>query len=94
MTKDELIKSAKENFNVSLNPKDKLKDLELQYASIESTVGVEEEVVVESNSKDPIASRGEHGKILPWSPLHRSDFWTFIYDKGSLTKEEKEKLGL
>ena len=27
MTKDELIKSAKENFNVSLNPKDKLKDL-------------------------------------------------------------------
>jgi hypothetical protein len=94
MTKDELIKSAKENFNVSLNPKDKLKDLELQYASLESTVDVEEEVVVESNSKDPIASRSEHGKVVPWNPMHRSEFWSFIYDKGSLTKEEKEILGL
>jgi hypothetical protein len=94
MTKDELIKSAKENFNVSLNPKDKLKDLEQQYASIENSVEVEEEVVVESNSKDPIASRSEHGKIVPWHPKHRREFWSFVYDKGSLTKEEKEKLGL
>jgi len=94
MTKDELIKSAKENYNVSLNPKDKLKDLEQQYASIENSVEVEEEVVVESNSKDPIASRGEHGKVVAWHPMHRPDFWEFVYDKGSLTKEEKEKLGL
>lgn len=94
MTKDELIKSAKEKFNVSLNPKDKLKDLEHQYASLEDSVEVVEEVEETSNSKDPIASRGEHGKIVPWHPMHRSEFWEFVYDKGSLKKEEKEILGL
>ena len=46
MTKDELIKAAKENFNVSLNPKDKLADLEQQFASLESSVEVVEEVEV------------------------------------------------
>lgn len=94
MTKDELIKSAKENFNVSLNPKDKLKDLEHQYASLENSADVKEEVVVESKSKDPIASRSQHGKVVPWHPMHRAEFWTFIYDKGSLTDEEKKVLGL
>jgi len=94
MTKDELIKSAKEKFDVSLNPKDKLKDLEHQYASLENSVEVDEEVVVESSSGDPIASRSEHGKIVPWHPIHRPEFWSFVYDKGSLTDEEKKVLGL
>ena len=94
MTKDELIKAAKENFNVSLNPKDKLAELEQQYASLESSVEVEEEVEVESSSRRPIASKSEHGKVVPWNPIHREEFWQFIYDKRSLSKEELEALGL
>lgn len=95
MKKDELIKLAKEKFNVSLNPKDKLKDLEAKVASLEeSNVVVEEEPVQESGKRVPIASKGEHGKIVPWNPMHREEFWTFIYDKRSLSDEEKKQLGL
>jgi hypothetical protein len=94
MTKDELIKTAKENFNVSLNPKDKLADLEQQFASLESSVEVVEEVEVVKEGKDPIASRGEYGKIVLWNPKHRPEHWEFIWKKSELSKEEKESLGL
>lgn len=95
MTKDEIVKLAKENFNVSLNPKDKLADLELQLKSLENANPVvEDEEVVESNGRTPLFSKGEHGKIVPWSPKHREEFWTFIYDERALTSEERKALGL
>lgn len=95
MTKDEIVKLAKENFNVSLNPKDKLADLELQLKSLENANPVvEDEEVVKSNGNNPLYSRGEFGKIVPWHPDHREEFWNFIYDKSGLSPEEKKKLGL
>jgi hypothetical protein len=94
MTKDELIKAAKDNFDVSLNPKDKLADLEQQFSSLESSVEVVEEVEVVKEGKDPIASKSEYGKIVPWNPRHREEHWEFIWKKSELSKEEKEKLGL
>jgi hypothetical protein len=95
MTKDEIVKLAKENFNVSLNPKDKLADLELQLKSLENANPVvEDEEVVESDGRTPLFSKGEHGKIVPWNPRHREEFWTFIYDERALTSEERKSLGL
>jgi len=95
MTKDEIVKLAKENFNVSLNPKDKLADLELQLKSLENANPVvEDEEVVESDGRTPLFSKGEHGKIVHWNPRHREEFWTFIYDERALTSEERKSLGL
>jgi hypothetical protein len=93
MTKDDIVKIAKENFNVSLNPKDKLADLELQLKSLESSAPVEENEI-ESSGETPVYSRGEFGKIVPWHPDHRPEFWNFIYDESGLSAEEKKKLGL
>ena len=93
MTKDDIVKIAKENFNVSLNPKDKLADLELQLKSLESSAPVEENEI-ESSKETPVYSRGEFGKIVPWHPDHRPEFWNFIYDESGLSAEEKKKLGL
>jgi len=94
MTKDELIKKAKEEYNVSLNPKDKLADLEVKLSSLEDNADVAEKVEVVKQGSDPIASRGEHGKLVPWHPLHREESWTFVYKKSDLKKEELKKLGL
>ena len=94
MTKDDIIKFAKENFNVSLNPKDKLADLEMQLKSLESSAPVDEEEELEFNGDNPLYSRGEFGKIVPWHPDHRPEFWNFVYDESGLSAEEKKKLGL
>ena len=97
MTKDELLKVAKEEFNVALNSKEKLVDLEAKLSSLESNKGVKEVKVKNTKepvSKDPIASKGEHGKLVAWHPTHRAEFWQFIYDKKHLTDEEVESLGL
>ena len=97
MTKDELLKVAKEEFNITLNPKEKLVDLEAKLTSLEANKGVKEvktKKTKEVVSKDPIASKGEHGKLVAWHPTHRAEFWQFIYDKKHLTDEEVESLGL
>jgi hypothetical protein len=95
MKKDELIKIAKEKHNVELNPKHKLKDLEAQVESLDSKVKVEaKEEPKSSGKRTPIASKSEHGKVVAWSPKHREEFWTFIYDERSLLDEEKKALGL
>lgn len=93
MTKDQIVQLAKEKHNVALNPKDKLADLKAQLASLDSSAPVEE-VVEEKPGKDPLYSVSEHGKIVAWNPMHRAEFWNFIYDKKSLSKEQKEQLGL
>jgi hypothetical protein len=93
MTKDEIIKLAKEEHNVSLNPKDKLVDLKAHLHSLESS-SPKEEVVKKKSNKDPVASRSEHGKVVEWSPMHREEYWEFIHDAKSLTAEEKKQLGL
>lgn len=93
MTKDQLVKLAKEKFDVSLNPKDKLADLKAQLESLESSAPAEE-VVEEKPGKDPLYSVSEHGKITEWSPMHRAEYWNFIYDKKSLSAEQKKQLGL
>ena len=55
LKKDELIKAAKDNFDVSLNPKDKLADLEQQFASLESSVEVVEEAPAGPSQEDLLA---------------------------------------
>jgi|TARA_R100001198_G_C5227119_1_gene207442 hypothetical protein len=97
MTKDELLKLAKEEHNVTLNPKEKLADLEDKVATLEANKDVKEVKAPkkkETVSKDPVASRSEHGKVVPWNPRHRSEFWQFVYDKKNLTEEEIKTLGL
>ena len=94
MKKDEVLKIAKEKFNVKLNPKEKLSDLQDKLESLVDKAEVVEEVVEKSEKRTPIASKGEHGKIVRWNPVHREEYWTFIYDKRSLTKEEIKLLGL
>jgi hypothetical protein len=93
MKKDKLVKQAKEEFGVDLDKKQKLADLEAQVESLSKKAPVKEKKV-SSNSKDPIASKSEFGKIVRWNPEHRAEFWTFIYDERSLTEEEKKQLGL
>tara|TARA_R100001082_G_scaffold32635_1_gene16755 strand:- start:5200 stop:5481 length:282 start_codon:yes stop_codon:yes gene_type:complete len=92
MTKDELVKVAKEKFNVSLNPKDKLVDLESQLSSLEKSDPVDKPVE-KAKSKTPLYSVGEHGKIVSYNPIHRAEYWNFIYDEKSLTDEQKKLLG-
>ena len=94
MKKDEILKVAKEKFNVKLNPKEKLADLQHKLDTLEESSEVVEEPVQDSSRRQPIASKGESGRIVRWNPLHREEYWTFIYDKRSLTKEEIKKLGL
>jgi hypothetical protein len=97
MTKDELLKLAKEEHNVTLNPKEKLADLEDKVATLEANKDVKEVKTPkkkESVSKDPIASRSEHGKVVLWNPRHRAEFWQFVHDKKHLTEEEIKTLGL
>ena len=93
MKKDELVQHAKEEFGVELDKKQKLSDLEAQVEVLEKKKPVKE-TKKSSGKKDPIASKGEHGKIVPWNPIHREEHWTFIYDERSLSDEEKEQLGL
>ena len=93
MTKDDIIKLAKEKHNVSLNPKDKLVDLKAHLESLNSSTPVEE-VVEKKSNKNPVASRSEHGKVIEWSPMHREEYWEFVHDEKSLTAEEKKQLGL
>tara|TARA_B100001939_G_scaffold317688_1_gene304510 strand:- start:222 stop:503 length:282 start_codon:yes stop_codon:yes gene_type:complete len=93
MKKDELVQHAKEEFGVELDKKQKLSDLEAQVEVLEKKKPVKE-TKKSSGKKDPIASKGEHGKIVPWNPIHREEHWTFIYDERSLSEEEKKQLGL
>jgi len=93
MKKDELVQHAKEEFGVELDKKQKLSDLEAQVEVLEKKKPVKE-TKKSSGKKNPIASKGEHGKIVPWNPIHREEHWTFIYDERSLSDEEKEQLGL
>jgi|TARA_Y100000114_G_scaffold94066_1_gene87453 hypothetical protein len=94
MKKDEVLKVAKEKFNVKLNPKEKLADLMDKLDALENNSELVEEPVQETSKRQPIASKGESGRVVRWNPLHREEYWTFIYDKRSLTKEELKKLGL
>ena len=97
MTKDELLKLAKEEHNVALNPKEKLADLEDKVATLEANKDVKEVKTPkkkESVSKDPIESRSEHGKVVLWNPRNRAEFWQFVHDKKHLTEEEIKTLGL
>ena len=93
MKKDELVQHAKEEFGVELDKKQKLSDLEAQVEVLEKKKPVNE-TKKSSGKKNPIASKGEHGKIVPWHPIHREEHWTFIYDERSLSEEEKKQLGL
>ncbi len=93
MKKDELVQHAKEEFGVELDKKQKLSDLEAQVEVLEKKKPVKE-TKKSSDKKNPIASKGEHGKIVPWNPIHREEHWTFIYDERSLSEEEKKQLGL
>jgi hypothetical protein len=93
MKKDELVQHAKEEFGVELDKKQKLSDLEAQVEVLEKKKPVKE-TKKSSGKKNPIASKGEHGKIVPWNPIHREEHWTFIYDERSLSDEEKKQLGL
>ena len=93
MKKDEIVKMAKEKFNVTLNPKDKLSVLEEKLKAMESKEE-KPKPKKESGKRTPIASKSEFGKVVPWHPIHREEHWTFIYDKASLTKEEIKSLGL
>lgn len=93
MKKDELVKHAKEEFGVNLDKKQKLSDLEAQVEQLSKKSPVKEKKVSKT-SKDPIASKSEFGKVVPWNPNHRPEFWTFIYDERSLSEEEKKQLGL
>ena len=93
MKKDELVQHAKEEFGVELDKKQKLSDLEAQVEVLEKKKPVKE-TKKSSGKKNPIASKGEHGKIVTWHPIHREEHWTFIYDERSLSEEEKKQLGL
>ena len=93
MKKDELVQHAKEEFGVELDKKQKLSDLEAQVEVLEKKKPVKE-TKKSSSKKDPIASKGEYGKVVPWNPIHREEHWTFIYDERSLSDEEKKQLGL
>lgn len=93
MNKDELVEHAKEEFGVDLNKKSKLADLEAQVQDLEKNKSKPKKES-KVGSKDPIASKGEFGKVVPWSPVHRAEFWQFIYDERSLSEEEKKSLGL
>jgi len=94
MKKDEVLKVAKEKFNVRLNPKEKLADLLHKLETLENNSEVVEEPVQDNSKRQPIASKGENGRVVHWNPVHREEYWTFIYDKRSLTKEEIKQLGL
>ena len=96
MKKDEIIKTAQEKFNVKLNPKEKLSDLEGKLEALEKKNAEKPKPTKKKGSGkgNPIASKGEYGKVVPWNPLHREEFWTFIYDERALSEEEREKLGL
>lgn len=94
MKKDELIKMAKEELNISLNPKDKLSILEEQVKTMKQSKKVEKKEIKKTRPKNPIASKSEYGRIVRWNPVHREEYWTFIWDEAALSKEEKEKLGL
>ena len=95
MKKDEILKTAKDKFNVKLDPKEKLADLEDKLETLEKNDAKESNPKKKSSGKgNPIASRGEYGKVVPWNPIHREEHWTFIYDERALSKEEKEQLGL
>ena len=93
MKKDEIVQHAKEKFGVELDKKQKLSDLEAQVEVLEKKKPVKE-TKKSSGKKNPIASKGEFGKVVPWSPMHREEYWTFIYDERSLSDEEKKQLGL
>ena len=96
MKKDEIIKTAQEKFNVKLNPKEKLSDLEGKLETLEKNNAAEPKPTKKKSSSkgNPIASRGEYGKVVPWNPIHRQEHWTFIYDEGALSEEERKNLGL
>jgi len=94
MTKDELVSHAKKTFGVELNKKNKLVDLEAQVAKLEAAETDKEEPAESAGRSDPIAVKGSNGAIFPWTPNKQEEFWTFIYDKASLTKAEIKSLGL
>jgi len=94
MTKDELVAHAKKTFGVELNKKNKLAELEAQVAELEAATETEEEPDVSNGRGDPIAVKGANGSVFPWTPSKHEEFWTFIYESSSLSKEEKKSLGL
>ena len=95
LTKDKIIEQAKEKYNVSLNPKNKLADLEAQLNSLkEKNKASKKEKKEKKVSKTPLFSRGSFGKVVVYNPIHRDEYWTFIYSEDDLTDEEKKSLGL
>ncbi|MDB9705162.1 hypothetical protein OAA77_00670 [Gammaproteobacteria bacterium] len=91
--KDEVVKMAKEKFNVNLDKKQKLEDLQAHVEKLEvSKVEPKKEPV--KKPKHPICVKTEYGKVKPYNENMREEFWTFVWDKASLTKEELELLGL
>ena len=93
----EMYDEVLEEHNVTLNPKEKLADLEDKVATLEANKDVKEVKAPKKKepvSKDPIASRSEHGKVVLWNPRHRAEFWQFVHDKKHLTEEEIKTLGL
>lgn len=95
LTKDKIIEEAKDKYNVSLNPKNKLADLEAQLSSLEQKNKLtKKEKKDKKVSKTPLFSRGSFGKIITYNPIHRDEYWTFIYSENDLTDEEKKSLGL
>ena len=93
MNKDELVEHAKAEFGVDLDKKTKLADLEAQEEVLKKKKP-QPKSEPKKGSNDPIASKGEHGKVVPWHPAHRAEYWQFIYDERSLSEEEKKSLGL
>jgi|TARA_B100001094_G_C18110561_1_gene760899 hypothetical protein len=95
LTKDKIIEEAKDKYNVSLNPKNKLADLEAQLNNLkEKNKLTKKQKKDKKVSKTPLFSRGSFGKIITYNPIHRDEYWTFLYSEDSLTDEEKKSLGL
>jgi len=91
--KDEVVKMAKEKFNVNLDKKQKLEELQAHVEKLEvSEVEVKKEPV--KKPKHPVCVKTDHGMVKPYNENMREEFWTFVWDKASLTKEELELLGL
>nr|BAR25720.1 hypothetical protein [uncultured Mediterranean phage uvMED]BAR25763.1 hypothetical protein [uncultured Mediterranean phage uvMED] len=95
LTKDKIIEEAKDKYNVSLNPKNKLVDLEAQLNNLkEKNKPSKKEKKDKKVSKTPLFSRGSFGKVILYNPIHRDEYWTFLYSEDALTDEEKKSLGL
>ena len=91
--KDEVVQHAKEKFGVTLDKKQKLDDLQAHVDKLES----ESKTVKKSPTKKPkhpICVKSEYGQVKPWNENMREEYWTFIWDKDSLTKEEQKILRL